>query len=140
MKGFLKDFFKRGLIAFGFGPIVMAIVYLCLSFAGIEDTLTLKEIGTQVILVSLMAFFAAGITAVYQVEKLPLPFAIIIQCAVLYVDYISVYLINGWLKNAFLPIMIFSIAFIVSFAVIWIIVYLATKRTTKGLNESLKNK
>ena len=140
MKGFLKDFFKRGLIAFGFGPIVMAIVYLCLSFSGVEDTLTLKEIGTQVILVSLMAFFAAGITAVYQIEKLPLPFAIIIQCAVLYVDYISVYLINGWLKNAFLPIMIFSIAFIVSFAVIWIIVYLATKRTTKGLNESLNNK
>ena len=140
MKGFLRDFLKRGLIAFGFGPIVMAIVYLCLSWSGVEDALTLQEVGTQVILVSLMAFFAAGITAIYQVERLPLPFAIIIQCAVLYVDYISVYLINGWLQNAFMPIMVFSITFVISFAIIWIITYFINKRATRGLNERLKNK
>ena len=84
-----------------------------------------------------MAFFAAGITVVYQIEKLPLPIAILIQATVLYVDYISVYLINGWLKNAVIPIAIFTGIFIVSFALIWFIVYAVTKRHTKRLNERL---
>ena len=138
MKIFLKDFLKRGLIAFGFGPMVMAIIYLCLEWAGIKDSITLGEIGKQVLLVSVMAFLASGITAVYQIEKLPLPFAIVIQMTVLYIDYIGVYLMNGWLKIAFLPIAIFTAIFIVSYAVIWIIVYIFNKRGAKRLNEHLK--
>lgn len=139
MKIFLKDFLKRGLIAFGFGPMVMAIVYLCLEWAGIKDSITLGEIGKQVLLVSVMAFLASGITAVYQIERLPLPFAIFIQCAVLYVDYIVIYLINGWLENALIPIIVFTAIFIVGFAVVWGIVYFFTRKAAKKLNKKLNN-
>ena len=140
MKGFVKEFCKRGLIAFGFGPIIMAIVYISIGLAGVEGTLSFFELGKQMLLVSVMAFVAGGVTAIYQAERVPLPFAILIQAAVLYVDYIGIYLINGWLQNALIPIMVFSAIFIVGFALVWLIVYFVTKNITKRLNENLNNK
>ena len=127
----------RGLVSFGFGPIVVAIIYLCLSISGVEDTLSLAEMAKQIILVSFMAFFAGGITAIYQIEKLPLPFAIIIQATVLYINYVAVYIVNGWLEKAFLPIAVFTAIFILGYAIIWAIVYLFTKTSTKKINENL---
>ena len=138
MKCFIKEFCKRGLVAFGFGPVAMAIVYLCLTFFGIVDSLSLAEVGKQTLLVSLMAFLAGGITAIYQVERLPLPSAILIQATVLYIDYIAVYLVNGWLKKALLPIVIFTAIFVVSYAIVWIFVYAFSKRSARRLNEKLK--
>lgn len=140
MKKFFKEFCKRGLIAFGFGPIIVAIVYLCIAWSGVEDVLTFAEVGKQILLVSVMAFLAGGVSAVYQIERLPLPLAIFIQVSVLYVDYIAVYLLNGWLKNSFVPIIVFTVIFIVGFALVWVIVYAVTKRMTKKLNEDLRDK
>ena len=140
MKKFIKEFFIRGLVAFGFGPVIMAIVYICLALSGVEGSLEFIEMEKQILFVSFMVFVAGGITAVYQIEKLPLPFAIFIQAAVLYVDYIVIYLINGWLKNAFIPIIVFTAIFIVGFALVWVIVYAVTKRMTKRLNEGLRDK
>lgn len=140
MKKYIKEFCKRGLLAFGFGPIAVAIVYLSLEWGGVQDVLSFSEVAKQILLVSVMAFLAAGISVVYQIEKLPLPIAILIQATVLYIDYISVYLINGWLKSAAVPIAIFTVAFLVSFALVWCIVYIVTKKHTKSLNKQLKER
>ena len=140
MKRFLKEFCKRGLIAFGFGPVIAAIVYLCIAWSGVEDTLTLAEAGKQILLVSVMAFLASGVSAVYQTERLPLPFAIFIHATVLYIDYLGVYLINGWLKNAIIPITVFSAIFVVGFALVWLIVYIVTKKSAINLNSKLNTK
>lgn len=139
MKSFIKEFCKRGFMAFGFGPIIMAIVYFAIALAGVEDVLSMQEVAKQIILVSLMAFLAGGITAIYQVERLPLLYAILIQATVLYIDYIGVYLVNGWLKKSLLPILIFTAIFIASYAIIWVLVYIFNKRGTKRLNERLKD-
>ena len=140
MKKFLKEFCKRGLVAFGFGPVIAAIVYLCIAWSGVEDMMSLTEVGKQILLVSVMAFLSAGVSTVYQIEKLPLPLAIFIQAAVLYADYIVVYLINGWLQNSLVPIIVFTAIFIVGFALVWILVYAVTKCMTKKLNEGLRDK
>jgi Flagellar biosynthesis/type III secretory pathway lipoprotein len=84
-----------------------------------------------------MAFIAAGISAVYTVEKLPYAMASLIQMAVLYFDYMLVYLFNGWLPVSALPV--FSLIFFVGFAVIWFIIYLSIKRATGRMNSKLKN-
>lgn len=139
MKEFIKVFFKRGLVAFGFGPVIMAIVYISLDCAGVDGVLEFVELAKQILLVSVMAFVAGGVSAVYQIERLPLPFAIFIQCAVLYVDYIVIYLINGWLENAIIPIIVFTAIFIVGFAVVWGTVYFFTKKAAKKLNKKLNN-
>jgi preprotein translocase subunit SecY len=139
MKEFVKDFLKRGLVTFGFGPVIMAIVYIFLDCAGVNGALEFVELAKQILLVSVMVFVAGGISAVYQIERLPLPFAIFIQCAVLYVDYIVIYLINGWLENALIPIIVFTAIFIVGFAVVWGIVYFFTRKAAKKLNKKLNN-
>ena len=140
MKEFVKNFCKRGLVAFGFGPVIMAIVYISLELAGVEGTLGFIELSKQILIVSVMAFVAAGISAIYNVERLALPLAIFIHAAVLYTDYIFVYLINGWIKNSLMPLIIFTVIFIVGFALVWIIIYAVDKNAARKLNERLNKR
>lgn len=140
MKEFVKNFCKRGLVAFGFGPVIMAIVYISLELAGVEGALGFIELSKQILIVSAMAFVAAGISAIYNVERLALPLAIFIHAAVLYTDYILVYLINGWIKNSLMPLIIFTVIFIVGFALVWIIIYAVNKNAARKLNESLNKR
>ncbi len=140
MKEFVKNFCKRGLVAFGFGPVIMAIVYISLELAGVEGALGFIELSKQILIVSAMAFVAAGISAIYKVERLALPLAIFIHAAVLYTDYILVYLINGWIKNSLMPLIIFTVIFIVGFALVWIIIYAVDKNAARKLNESLNKR
>ena len=44
MKKNVMEFIRRGLIACGFGPIVLAIVYLVLQKCAIVETLTVNEV------------------------------------------------------------------------------------------------
>lgn len=140
MKEFVKNFCKRGLIAFGFGPVIMAIVYISLELAGVGGALGFIELSKQILIVSAMAFVAAGISAIYNVERLALPLAIFIHAAVLYTDYILVYLINGWIKNSLTPLIIFTVIFIVGFALVWIIIYAVDKNAARKLNERLNKR
>lgn len=140
MKEFIKNFCKRGLVAFGFGPVIMAIVYISLELAGVEGALGFIELSKQILIVSAMAFVAAGISAIYNVERLALPLAIFIHAAVLYTDYIFVYLINGWIKNSLMPLIIFTVIFIVGFALVWIIIYAVDKNAARKLNERLNKR
>ena len=140
MKEFVKNFCKRGLVAFGFGPVIMAIVYISLELAGVEGALGFIELSKQILIVSAMAFVAAGISAIYNVERLALPLAIFIHAAVLYTDYILVYLINGWIKNSLMPLIIFTVIFIVGFALVWIIIYAVDKNAARKLNERLNKR
>lgn len=140
MKEFVKNFCKRGLVAFGFGPVIMAIVYISLELAGVGGALGFIELSKQILIVSAMAFVAAGISAIYNVERLALPLAIFIHAAVLYTDYILVYLINGWIKNSLMPLIIFTVIFIVGFALVWIIIYAVDKNAARKLNERLNKR
>ena len=72
MKEFMKSFLKRGLMFAWGGPVIVAIVWLCLNGSGVMETLTVNEAVLGVITSTILAFVAAGISAVYMVEKLPL--------------------------------------------------------------------
>ena len=84
------------------------------------------------------AFIAAGITAIYKVERLPLAAATMIQLAVLYADYILIYLFNGWLENSAFAIGIFTGIFIVGFAVIWYIILLVNRHKVAEMNRKMQ--
>lgn len=60
MKKALISFLHRGLIASVGGPVVLAIVYLCLDAAGVVHTLSAKRSALEILTASLMAFLAAG--------------------------------------------------------------------------------
>lgn len=138
MKTFLKEFLFRGLLAASGGPIVLAIIYGALGATGVVSSFSPKEVCLGILTITLLAFTVAGMTAIYQLERLPLIHAILIHAAVLYAAYILIYLANGWLKQQLIPILVFTGIFIAGYAVIWVIVYCITKATAAALNEKLK--
>ena len=140
MKRFVTDFFRRGLIACGFGPIVLAVLYLILHYKGLIDTLTVNQVCTGIFSITALAFTAGGMNAVYQIEQLPLMVAILIHGIVLYVSYLTTYIINNWLEWSLTPILAFTGIFIVAYLVIWAIIYSVIRRNIKQLNKMLKEK
>lgn len=137
LKNFWSDFFLRGLMAAAGGPVVLAIVYGILGATGTVSTLTAGEVSMGIITVTVLALVVGGMTAIYQVERLPLISAILIHGSVLYAAYILIYLVNGWLRQQLVPILIFTAVFVAGYAVIWLCIYLITKDTTEKLNRKI---
>ena len=140
MKRFVLEFLRRGFIASGIGPIVLAIVYLFFKQSAVISILTVNQVCVGIFSLSALAFFAGGMNAIYQVERLPLMAAILIHGGALYVGYLGTYLINDWLDFGIIPIIVFSAIFVVGYIVIWAIIYSIIRRNTAKLNEILKKK
>ena len=138
MKKFLKEFFLRGLLSAGFGPIVLAIIYGILGATGAVEAFSPREVCMGIVTITLLAFIAAGMTAIYQMEQLPLSMMILLHGGGLYVAYILTYLLNGWLQNSLTPILVFTGIFVVGYAVIWLIIYTVEKAKAEKLNKLLK--
>lgn len=138
MKKHMIDFCKRGLMAACGGPVILAVVYFALGRAGVIQTLTPAEVCKGILTVSLMAFIASGVSVVYQIDRLPLTGAILIHSVVLYLDYILIYLWNGWLKRDLTPVLIFTLIFAVGYAFIWLMIYFSTRNNIEKLNKQLR--
>ena len=140
MKKFWKEFFLRGLTCAAGGPVVLAIIYGILGATGAAESLSPREVCFGILSITLLAFIAAGMTAIYQMEQLPLPSMILLHGGVLYIAYILTYLINGWLQSQLQAILIFTGIFIAGYALIWLIIYLIERRKAEKLNKLLKDK
>ncbi len=138
MKKFLKEFLFRGLIAASGGPVVLAIIYGILGATNTVSSFSPSEVCLGILTITLLAFIVAGMTAVYQMEQLPLASAILIHAAGLYVAYLVIYLINGWLKRQLTAFLGFTAIFIVVYALIWLFIYIVTKIKTERINKQLK--
>ena len=140
MKRSVLEFVRRGLMACGFGPIVLAILYLILQHHGIIETLTVRQVCVGIFSISALAFIAGGMNAIYQVERLPLMVAILIHGGVLYLSYLGTYLLNEWLEWGAVSIFVFTGIFVVGYLVIWAVIYTIIKRQTAKINEMLMEK
>ena len=140
MKRFTLEFLRRGAIASGIGPIVLAIIYMILQQVAEVETLTVNQVCIGIFSLTALAFIAGGLNALYQIERLPLMVAILIHGSILYVSYLATYLINDWLDFGAIPIIIFSAIFVVGYIVIWAIIYSVIKKNTARVNEILKQK
>jgi len=138
MKKFWKEFLFRGLICASGGPVVLAIIYGILGATGTVEYFSPREVCMGILTITLLAFIAAGMTAIYQMEQLPLPTMILLHGGALYIAYILTYLLNGWLLNQLKPILIFTGIFLASYALIWLIIYLVERNKTEKLNKMLK--
>ncbi len=140
MKKNFGEFIRRGLISCGFGPIVLAILYLILKHQAAIDTLTVNQVCIGIFSLSVLAFIAGGMNVVYQIERLPLMVAILIHGGVLYITYLATYLLNDWLEWGVTPILVFSAIFILGYLLIWAIIYSIIKKNTDKVNKILKQK
>ncbi len=140
MKKNVLEFFRRGLVACSFGPLVLAIIYLILQHQYDIQTLTVNEVCLGIVSLSALAFIAGGMNVIYHIERLSLMVAILIHGSVLYISYLATYLINGWLEWGTTPILVFSAIFVLGYLVVWAIIYSVIKRDTERVNEILKQK
>lgn len=143
MKGIIKKNYKqflfRGCLSMGGGPIVLAIVYAIIQLCGVDVVLNGYEVALGIITITALAFIAGGITVVYQIEEIPLSYAIAAHGIALYIVYAVVYLINGWLESGLIPFIVFTVIFIVGYLVTWVIIYLVTRKNTEKINRHLQN-
>ena len=135
-----KDFLRRGTAAAGFGPLILAVVYLILQQSGTVEFLTVDEVCIGIVSLTALAFIAGGMNVIYQIERLPLMIAISIHGTVLYASYLLTYLVNDWLEWGMTPILVFSGIFILGYLAIWTVIYTITKKRTDKINAILKNK
>ena len=136
---YYKQFILRGILAMGFGPIVLAIIYAILGAVGVAEFVSVGEMTLGILTITALAFLAGGITIVYQIEELALSKAITAHGIILYLAYAVVYLFNNWLAEGIIPFIIFTIVFVVGYLLVWLIIYFITKRGTDNINKRLKN-
>ena len=140
MKHTILEFFRRGLVACGLGPLVLAVFYLILDHQGALQTLTVSQVCTGIFSLTALAFVAGGMNVIYQLERLPLMAAIFIHGSVLYVSYLLTYLLNSWLEWGTTPILVFTGIFLLGYLAIWAVIYSITRRNTDKLNQLLLEK
>lgn len=140
MKKTVLEFLRRGSIACGFGPLILAVLYLILQKQTGMETLTVDQVCIGIFTLSALAFVAGGMNVLYQIERLPLMTAILIHGTVLYVSYLATYLLNGWLEQGTAPILVFTGIFVLGYLAVWAVIYSITKKDTAKINEKLKKK
>ena len=139
MKTFWKEFLLRGLLCAGGGPIVLAIIYGIMGATGTAEYVTPNEVCMGILTITLLAFVVAGMTAIYQMEQLPLPIMILLHAGALYIAYILTYLFNGWLLRELTPILVFTGIFVAGYALIWLIIYCIERDKIKKINKMLNS-
>ncbi|MBQ8740718.1 MAG: DUF3021 domain-containing protein [Clostridia bacterium] len=137
MNKYVKEFLHRGLVFGGFGPIITAIVMLILSHTINDFSLTGNEMFLGVVSTYILAFVHAGSSIFHQIEHWSVMKSLLGQLGTLYAAYAICYLINSWIPFEPVVLAIFTGVFVVGYLVIWGIVYLCVKNTSKKLSEKL---
>lgn len=140
MKKIVLGFLQKGFVACGFGPMVLVILYWVLQRQCDLQFLSVNEVCTGIISLSVLAFIAGGMNVIYRIERLPLAVAILIHGSVLYISYLCTYLVNRWLEWGKAPVIVFTVIFVLGYLMIWAIIYWTTQKRTARLNEMLKQK
>ncbi len=122
----------------GFGPIITGIVFSILGATLENFYLEGWQILLAIVSTYLLAFVQAGASIFNQIENWPLPKSLALHFTTLYLAYSITYIVNSWIPFEPMVLVIFTAIFIVSYAIIWLSVYLAVKSTEKRLNRNLK--
>ena len=138
MKQYILEFCKRGLMAAAGGPVALAIIYGILGATGAVTSLTPGQVCVGVLTVTLMACVTAGISVLYQVERLPLLASSLIHAVVLYANYLVIYLVNGWLERSLGTVLIFTAIYAAGYALIWLGIYLTIRASSRRINRKLR--
>jgi len=138
MNKYLKEFLHRGLMFGGFGPIIMAIIYLILSYSVDGFSLSGSEVFVAVVSLYLLAFVHAGASIFNQIEKWNIAKSLFVHLFTLYVAYISCYLLNSWIPFEPMFLFVFTAIFVAVYMVIWLSVFITVKTLEKRLNKKLE--
>lgn len=136
MNKYVKEFFHRGLLFGGFGPIVLGIVF-CFIQKEIEN-ISGFEIFLGIVSTYLLAFVQAGVTVFNQIEHWSTPKSLFFHFSSLFAAYTICYLGNTWIPFEPKAILVFFAVFVVIYFAVWIAVALSVKAATKKFNAKIK--
>lgn len=137
MKKYVKEFLHRGMMFAGFGPIILGIVYVCISACVESFTLTAVEVCIAIVSIYLLAFLQAGASVFNEIEHWGLAKSMLCHFITIYVAYVGCYLVNYWIPFEPIAVVIFTAIFAAAYLIIWFIVYFSIKATSKKLNRKL---
>ena len=138
MNKYVKEFLHRGLVFAGFGPIILGIIYFILSKTIDKFTLSGSQVSLAIVSIYLLAFVQAGATVFNQIEHWSTAKSLLCHLSTLYVAYSLCYVVNTWIPFEPKVLLIFTAVFMGIYFVIWGIVYLSVKATSKSFNAKLK--
>ena len=134
---YLKNFFHRGLLFGGFGPIILGIVFAVLEYTVPEFSLGGAEVLGGIVSTYLIAFVQAGATVFNQIESWPVTKSVLCHFSSLYIVYVLCYLSNSWIPFKWEVVGIFTLIFAAVYFAVWFTVYVIVKNTEKKLNRKL---
>lgn len=136
-KNNLVEFIRRGLAFGGFGPIVLAAIYLILSYSLENFSLNGKEVFLGIISTYLLAFVHAGVSVFNQIESWSIAKATLFHLGTLYIAYTVCYLLNSWIPFKWSVLLIYTAVFVIGYMAIWLAVVLSIKAVSCRLNKML---
>lgn len=137
MKNRIIKFCHRGLVFSGFGPLIYGIVMLILFLSHVDTNSDGVMIFKGILSTYLLGFIASGSSIIWDEERLGVGFAVLIHGTTLYISYLAMYIINGWIPQGGFSILMFSIVFIASYIIIWLIILIIEKNRAKKFNMQL---
>lgn len=137
MNKYLKEFLVRGLVFSGLGPVILGIVYLILGATVDGFSLSGSEVFWGILSIYLLAFVQAGASVFNQIEHWPIAKSTFFHFCCLYLAYSLCYVANSWIPFDPRVLLIFTLAFIALYFLIWITVYITIKTVSKKLNGNL---
>ncbi len=138
MKHYIKQFFQRGMLFGGFGPIIAGFVYLIFSMTLEDFTLSGYEVFIAILSTYVLAFLQAGASIFNQIEEWPLARSLLFHFLTIYIAYVGCYLVNSWIPFEPMVLAIFTAIFVVTYFIIWLTVYFIIKATSKKMNNALQ--
>ena len=132
-----KEFLLRGALFGGLGCIIVAIVYLIVSFSRVQMAIGGAEFFCVTVSGYVLGFVVAGASVFYQIESWGVAKATLLHLALLYVAYLGSYLLNNWLPRDWLSVGIFTGVFVLGYLVIWAVVVASITVTARKLNKQI---
>lgn len=137
MNIYLKNFFMRGLVFSGLGPIILGVVYFFVERNTSDFSLSAGQILLGIVSTYLLAFLQAGASVFNQIEHWPVAKQSFCHFVTLYVAYLVCYTLNSWIPFKIEIVGIFTAIFVVIYLVIWLTVYFSVKKASKKLNKAI---
>lgn len=138
MNRYLKEFFIRGMMFAGFGPVILGIVYFILHNTISDFSLSGSQAALGIISIYVLAFVQAGATVFNQIEEWPITKSVFFHFLSLYIVYVLCYLINTWIPFKTEVVLVFTGVFVGVYAIIWLTIFLIIKAVSKKMNIGLK--
>lgn len=140
MNRYVKIFLFRGMLFGGFGPLVMAVIYLALSLSISGFSLSGSEVFVAVLSTYLLAFLVAGASVFREIERIPFAVSNLMHFGLLYIAYTACYLVNAWIPFDGRVLLVFTGVFVLGYVAVCLCVYASIRVLSRRFNERLSER